>query len=157
MDSSEPFEYSSESQTFHQPAIASKILRVILDVNQQKIAQLPHPSESGRSLADYIKSNLREERSVAGLAQVIKSLAEQDKFPVLLGLDDVHSLFMTSSYRSPDFKLLESYSLSTPLLMLDYISGRKAFVSPHASHAYQQIFLLLHLALSWQSTVNVAS
>ena len=72
---------------------------------------------------------MREEKSVAALAQVMDSLAHQDKFPVLLGLDDVHSLFMTSSYHAPDFKLLEAYSLSTPLLMLDYITGRKAFVS----------------------------
>lgn len=48
---------------------------------------------------------------------------------VLLAVDEVQALFMTSEYRSPDFTLLESYALSLPRLLLDYISGRKAFVS----------------------------
>lgn len=48
---------------------------------------------------------------------------------VLLAVDEVQALFMTSEYRTPDYTLLESYALSVPRLLLDYISGRKALVS----------------------------
>lgn len=34
---------------------------------------------------------------------------------------------MRSSYRTPQFDLLESYALSLPRLLLDYVSGRKSF------------------------------
>ena len=56
-------------------------------------------------------------------------LSEQTTAPVLLAFDDVHTWFMKSRYRSPDFKVLDAYSLSMPLLMLDFISGRKIMVS----------------------------
>jgi hypothetical protein len=47
--------------------------------------------------------------------------------PVLLAVDEAQALFMRSNYRSPQFDLLESYALSLPRLLLDYVSGRKSF------------------------------
>jgi hypothetical protein len=49
--------------------------------------------------------------------------------PVLFAIDEVNALFSKSVYRSPEYELLEAYHLSTPRLALDYLSGRKAFVS----------------------------
>lgn len=54
--------------------------------------------------------------------------ADGPSFPVLLAIDDVQGLFATSSYIDPNYYPLESYSLSVPRLLLDYISGAKAFV-----------------------------
>lgn len=34
---------------------------------------------------------------------------------------------MKSAYRSPDFEYLESYALSVPRLLVDFVSGRKSF------------------------------
>lgn len=50
-----------------------------------------------------------------------------DSTPVLLAVDEAQALFMRSNYRSPQFDLLESYALSLPRLLLDYVSGRKSF------------------------------
>jgi small subunit ribosomal protein S29 len=47
--------------------------------------------------------------------------------PVLLAIDEAQALFMRSDYRSPQFDYLESYALSLPRLLLDYVSGRKSF------------------------------
>lgn len=49
--------------------------------------------------------------------------------PVLLGVDDSQALFATSSYVDPTYEAIESFSLSVPRLLLEYISGAKAFVS----------------------------
>ena len=53
------------------------------------------------------------------------------RYPVLLAVDEAQALFSRSEYHSPQFDALEAYHLSTPLLVLDYLTGRKAFVSPH--------------------------
>ena len=50
---------------------------------------------------------------------------------------------MTSEYRTPDYTLLESYALSLPRLLLDYISGRKTFVSATSTDVPQSIGLFL--------------
>jgi hypothetical protein len=48
---------------------------------------------------------------------------------VLVAIDDAQALFSRSSYRTPDDEPVESYHLSTPLLFLDIIAGRRLFVS----------------------------
>ena len=47
---------------------------------------------------------------------------------MLFAIDEAHALFQRSTYRAPDYSPLESYSLSAPLLAIDYLSGRKTFV-----------------------------
>lgn len=49
------------------------------------------------------------------------------RFPVLFAIDEVHSLFSVSTYRSPSYELIEPYHLSTPRLALDYLTGIKTF------------------------------
>jgi small subunit ribosomal protein S29 len=56
-------------------------------------------------------------------------LAAQTEVPVLLAIDEVQALFSRSEVRTPDYKVLESYHLSTPKLALDFITGKKSFVS----------------------------
>ena len=51
------------------------------------------------------------------------------RIPVLLAMDDVQSLFSASRYKTPQWDMIESYHLSAPLLALDYLTGRKTFVS----------------------------
>lgn len=51
-----------------------------------------------------------------------------DSRRVLIAIDDVQALFRQSAYRAPDYTLLQSYALSAPRLMLDFISGRKQLV-----------------------------
>jgi small subunit ribosomal protein S29 len=51
------------------------------------------------------------------------------RIPVLFAIDEAQALFQQTTYRAPDYSPIESYSLSAPLLALDYLSGRKSLVS----------------------------
>lgn len=55
------------------------------------------------------------------------------RYPVLFAIDEVHSLFSVSTYRSPSYELIEPYHLSTPRLALDYLTGIKTFVRTKSS------------------------
>ena len=70
----------------------------------------------------------RRESACAFDAQLNPMLIHRfSRTPVLLAVDEAQALFMRSNYRSPHFDLLESYALSLPRLLLDYVSGRKSF------------------------------
>jgi small subunit ribosomal protein S29 len=47
---------------------------------------------------------------------------------VLLAIDDAQPLFTTSSYVDPTYVPIETFSLSVPRLLLDFISGARSFV-----------------------------
>jgi len=59
----------------------------------------------------------------------LETLGKQSDVPVLIAVDEVQALFSTSGVRTPDYKILESYHLSTSKLILDYLTGKKALVS----------------------------
>ncbi|ORX35071.1 mitochondrial ribosomal death-associated protein 3-domain-containing protein [Kockovaella imperatae] len=126
IDSTFSYEYNAESQTFHQPSLALHILQTIASVNGSELSKIPSPNKDG-TLADFIRKIKKEEHAVKGLEQVMTALASQTQVPVLLAMDDAHTLFATSKYRSPDYEKLRSYHMSTPLLMLDYLTARKTF------------------------------
>lgn len=54
----------------------------------------------------------------------------------MLAIDDAQSLFATSAYVDPTYQPLESFSLTVPRLLLEFIAGTKSFVSIH-SQRYQ--------------------
>lgn len=66
--------------------------------------------------------------SVELLEGVLETLSGQSDYPVLIAIDEVQALFSTSGVRTPDYKILESYHLSTPNLFLNYLTGKKSFV-----------------------------
>jgi small subunit ribosomal protein S29 len=49
--------------------------------------------------------------------------------PVLLAIDDFQALFTKTAYKTPHFQTIRAWHLSMPRLLLEYASGRKAFVS----------------------------
>ncbi|KAK1921388.1 mitochondrial ribosomal death-associated protein 3-domain-containing protein [Papiliotrema laurentii] len=125
IDSSAPYAYSPETQTFHQPTIATSMLNSILSVNGAALKQIKIDSTN---LFDFIKDVVRDTGGAPkGLERVFDVLAKQTQSPVLFAIDEVNALFSKSVYRSPEYELLEAYHLSTPRLALDYLSGRKAF------------------------------
>ncbi|KAJ9117163.1 hypothetical protein QFC20_000306 [Naganishia adeliensis] len=144
INSSSPFVYNQASQTFHQPAASSKLLASILSANKTVLSTIKlekdvviQSSAASTGEASFAAEDAldklvaagakNEALSVSALETVFEGLAAQTDVNVLLAVDEVQALFMTSEYRSPDFTLLESYALSLPRLLLDYISGRKAF------------------------------
>lgn len=60
-------------------------------------------------------------------------------------MDVAQAYFGRSQYNTPEGSPLESYHLSTPRTLLDYISGRKHFVSPSSMFFFFFSFLLLLL------------
>ncbi|CAD6564388.1 MAG: 37S ribosomal protein S23 mitochondrial [Tremellales sp. Tagirdzhanova-0007] len=135
IDSSAPYTYHAPSKTFHQPTIASNLLANLLTVNAQKLAQIriekamslgEQQFGSDTRLIDLVRLGSNEKLAVDVLASVLDVLSTQTQFPVLFALDEVHALFQQTTYRAPDYSPIESYSLSAPLLALDYLTGRKS-------------------------------
>jgi hypothetical protein len=85
--------------------------------------------KSNTSLAE-ICEKAKSPDTVEALEGVLATLAEQTEFPVLIAIDEVQALFSTSGLRTPDYKILESYHLSTPNLFLNYLTGEKTLVCP---------------------------
>jgi len=82
----------------------------------------------GSSLTRLIQAGIRDANFAPDiLAAVLDQLAGQTTHPVLLAIDDFQALYCTSEYRDPDFKLVESYHLSIPRLLLEYAGGLKSF------------------------------
>ncbi|GFZ44547.1 hypothetical protein JCM24511_02270 [Saitozyma sp. JCM 24511] len=139
INSSSPYRYSPSTSTFHQPALASKLLGQLLSVNAEALASVTLPKsvklEDGRevsqgtNLAEVAKLGRSEDVAVGVLDAVIGALAQQSEHPLLVAIDEAQTLFSRSAYRTPDDEPVESYHLSTPLLFLDLIAGRKPFTS----------------------------
>lgn len=138
INSTSPYAYNSATESFYQPALSSALLASILGANRAKLAGLKLgkdvDSPSGHKFSSEEKLDVLMARavkdqsiSVEVLEIVMEVLATQTSTPVLLAVDEAQALFMRSNYRSPQFDLLESYALSLPRLLLDYVSGRKSF------------------------------
>ena len=83
--------------------------------------------KAGTSIAEICKQ--AKDNTVETLEGVLATLAEQTEVPVLVAIDEVQALYSTSGLRTPDYRILESYDLSTPKIFLDYLTGKKTFVS----------------------------
>jgi len=154
IDSSVPYAYDPRSKTFHQQTIASTLLKS-LTVNERKLAEIKLEKQvsidgqtiaAGTSLVELFRLGRNEKLAVEVLAALMDVLGTQTqcvtwlcatksirslityRYPVLFALDEAQALFQQTTYRSPNYTILESYSLSGPLLALEYLSGRKSFV-----------------------------
>ncbi|KAJ9094866.1 hypothetical protein QFC19_007795 [Naganishia cerealis] len=142
INSSSPFVYNSASQMFHQPALSAQLLQAMQSTNKSVLSSIKLSQETniestaasggsasfaaGDGLDKLIAAGAKSEAlSVPVLEKALDILGSQTDVNVLLAIDEVQALFMTSEYRTPDYTLLESYALSVPRLLLDYISGRK--------------------------------
>jgi hypothetical protein len=75
IDSSAPYAYSPETQTFHQPTIATSMLNSILSVNGAALKQIKIDSTN---LFDFIKDVVRDTGGAPkGLERVFDVLAKQ--------------------------------------------------------------------------------
>ncbi|KAL7417516.1 mitochondrial ribosomal death-associated protein 3-domain-containing protein [Mrakia frigida] len=68
-----------------------------------------------------------ESISMEVLEKVLEIIAGQDKVPILIAIDHIQAYFRETLYKTPELNTLESYHLSVPRLLLDYLSGRKNF------------------------------
>lgn len=52
---------------------------------------------------------------------------------MLLAIDEFEALYSDSKYKTPAFHTIKAWHLSMPRLLLDYVSGKKSFVSLNVS------------------------
>jgi small subunit ribosomal protein S29 len=89
INSSSPYRYSPSTSTFHQPALASKLLGQLLSVNADALSSVTLPKtvklEDGRevsqgtNLAEVAKMGRNEDVAVGVLDAVIGALAQQSE------------------------------------------------------------------------------
>lgn len=138
VDSSSAFAYDDASQTFHQTQLAAQLLEKLQSINKDRLASIKLAKAvevgttiklaEGAKLSELVAAGAKDERlAVPVLEAVLDALATQTSVPVLFAIDDVQCLFQRTKYRKPDYSLLESYHLSTPRLLLQYLTGNKNF------------------------------
>lgn len=138
VDSSSQFAYNKEKMMFDQPEAAADMLQKLLAVNRQRLSKIKLEKDvvledgtiaAGQGLDKLVEHGLKEDSTtmVATLDAVLEVLSSQTQFPVLFAVDEVQTLFRTSRYRRPDYKLLEAYHLGMPRIALDYLSGAREF------------------------------
>jgi small subunit ribosomal protein S29 len=151
IQSKSEYHYNSSTKSFNQSALSLSILESLLTINPQTLSSINSTTQisnfkSGTSLAEICRLASKSPAGdlVAILEGVLETLAKQTEVPVLMAIDEAQALFSTSGVRTPDYKILESYHLSTPKLTLDYITGKKSFVRlsscSHSIHSYQLKF-----------------
>jgi hypothetical protein len=133
IESKTEYAYNPSTKLFNQPALAHSILSSLLTTNPTTLSSIKTKTQIGKykpntSISEICKAPKSAE-SVEILEGVLKTLEESDR-PVLVAVDEVQALFSTSGVRTPDFRVLESYDLSTPNLFLEYLTGKKSFVCP---------------------------
>jgi hypothetical protein len=133
IESKTEYAYNPSSKLFNQPALAHSILSSLLTTNPTTLSSIKSKTQIGKykpntSISEICKAPKSAE-SVEILEGVLETLGQSDR-PVLVAVDEVQALFSTSGVRTPDFRILESYDLSTPNLFLDYLTGKKSFVGP---------------------------
>jgi small subunit ribosomal protein S29 len=148
IESKTEYAYNSNTKLFNQPALASSILSSLLATNPTTLKSIKSKSQIGKyksntSLAE-ICERAKSPDTVEALEGVLATLAEQTEFPVLIAIDEVQALFSTSGLRTPDYKVLESYHLSTPNLFLNYLTGKKTLVCPPPPPSLLNIISILY-------------
>ncbi|KDR70846.1 hypothetical protein GALMADRAFT_810886 [Galerina marginata CBS 339.88] len=141
VNSTTPYIYDLRTQTYLQPAFSFQTLQRMLTVNQKALSNIPLVEDlvldkqtvpKGTPLTRVIEIAMAERartmaQSPLVLDAVMRSLDQQEAYPVLLAVDEFHSLYGQTKYRDPQFQHIQSYHLSLPRLIMEYASGRRSF------------------------------
>ncbi|KAJ7475250.1 mitochondrial ribosomal death-associated protein 3-domain-containing protein [Mycena galericulata] len=138
VDASTPYTYSLRTRTYLQPRAARETLRRIGTANAHILRFLnttaPIQLENGDALPegtpllDVVQAGQGEEGEPAAhacLEGIIREMATQTVFPLLIAIDDFQALTGRSMYRDPQGRFIRPHHLGIPRLLLEYASGRK--------------------------------
>ncbi|KAG8874602.1 37S ribosomal protein S23 mitochondrial [Tulasnella sp. 331] len=139
VNASTEFSFDYRSRVFHQYNLAASALSRISQASRGKLREIQLskdvPLPGGKAGAVLKKGTPLEALVTVGtkdpalapqtLVLLFEALGEQTQYPVLIAVDDIQALYNTSHYRDPQFKLLNSYHLSMPRLILEYASGQR--------------------------------
>jgi len=158
VNSSTPYSYDLRTQTYLQPVFAQQTLERFRCVNEHALSSLVAENKielgtgsslsQGTPLLKLIEVGLKDRTSAPSvLSALLEALGKQTRYvhlrvcfatersrphcriPVLLAIDDFQALFTRTAYKTPHFQTIRAWHLSMPRLLLEYASGRKAFVS----------------------------
>ncbi|KAJ6606930.1 mitochondrial ribosomal death-associated protein 3-domain-containing protein [Mycena sp. CBHHK59/15] len=133
VNSSTTFTYSLATQTYLQPVFARQTLQRFATTNAAPLALLRTAAPAlvdgrtvpaGTPLTELIALGVADASAApAALDALLSALAAQERFPVLLAIDDFQALFGRSLYRDPHFRLIRPHHLSMPRLLLEFASA----------------------------------
>ncbi|EJD07363.1 uncharacterized protein FOMMEDRAFT_16060 [Fomitiporia mediterranea MF3/22] len=138
VDSSTTYFYDARTQTYLQPTASNQILQRFLNVNKKIIDQMKVTKEVvferrasvpvGEPLLSLFAIAASEQHLAPMiLSVVLEELGKQEKFPVLLAVDEFQSLYCKTEYRNQHYEHIKSYHLSLPRLVMEYASGKRVF------------------------------
>ncbi|KAI5479188.1 mitochondrial carrier protein [Pseudohyphozyma bogoriensis] len=138
IDSSTAHAYSDSQKLFLQPTLSSQLLSKFVAANKPAFKAIKTSKAwefgnvkvaAGKGLDELASKGGDSSISPAVLEALFEELATQKSHPVLLALDDSQSLFGVSSVVDPTYTAVDSFGLSVPRLLLEYVSGVKSFNS----------------------------
>ncbi|KAI0080230.1 hypothetical protein K474DRAFT_1658226 [Panus rudis PR-1116 ss-1] len=137
LDSSTPYVYDPRTRTYVQPEFSYQLLMRFQTVNSSKLDEVktseefPIPEKGslpkGSSLNELVNLGLQDHLLAPSVfAELLTELSKQDKYPVLLAIDDIQALYnRTTGYRNPRFEAIKPYHIHIPRLLLEFSSGKR--------------------------------
>ncbi|OCB85489.1 hypothetical protein A7U60_g7499 [Sanghuangporus baumii] len=136
VDSSTAYFYDPRTQMYLQPTASNQILQRFLSVNRKLIDQLQLTRDVAFEKRESVAAGqpLKSLFPIAGMEQhmapmilsiVLEELGKQEKFPVLLVVDEFQALYCKTEYRNQHYEHIKSYHLSLPRLLMEYASGKR--------------------------------
>ncbi|KAL5492220.1 hypothetical protein ACEPAI_3667 [Sanghuangporus weigelae] len=136
VDSSTAYFYDPRTQMYLQPTASNQILQRFLSVNRKLIDQLQLTRDVAFEKRESVAAGqpLKSLFPIAGIEQhmaptilsiVLEELGKQEKFPVLLAVDEIQALYCKTEYRNQHYEHIKSYHLSLPRLLMEYASGKR--------------------------------
>ncbi|QRW03067.1 AP endonuclease [Ceratobasidium sp. AG-Ba] len=138
VDSTTPYAYDTRTRTFQQPELAlqtlaqfveanSAILRdasvqISTDIQNERLGKF----SAGTPLSKLLDLGLKDQSLATEVLEVtLEQLGRQNKYPVLIAVDDFQALLCVSKYRDPQYELLFAHHLTLPRLVLEYACGKR--------------------------------
>ncbi|KAH8105549.1 mitochondrial ribosomal death-associated protein 3-domain-containing protein [Phellopilus nigrolimitatus] len=138
VDSSTSYFYDPRTQTYLQPTASNQILQRFLTVNKKILEKLKVSGrvtfekrkavDTGKSLADLINIAMSEQHlAPVIMSKVLEEIGKQERYPVLLAVDEFQALYGKTEYRNQHYEHIKSFHLSVPRLLMEYACGKKHF------------------------------
>ena len=171
VNSSTPYTFNAQHATYLQPEAAVKIIGAIATVNKNVLPKIKSTTpvildgatiDAGTPLKEIIDVTLKSTDALGQqlvLELVLRSIAEQSEFPVLVAIDDLQALFSMSWYRNPDYRQMRSYELAVPraLLALLQIGVKSGAVLSSVSSTHSEFPVPAELLVALREKAGVAT
>ncbi|KAI8323808.1 hypothetical protein GQ54DRAFT_257623, partial [Martensiomyces pterosporus] len=135
VNSSRPYAPSSADDSFLQHETVMNLLRTVLSLSQEALAQVPLGKDvvlgkktlgAEKTLADLVDFGIQTPALAHdALDQLLAVAGSQTKVPVLIALDEVNTLWCNTAYRDQENEVLPASRLRLVRSFLPYFEGSK--------------------------------